>query len=141
MSDRASQALAIGVPPGVPKSYRALADHRGVPRSTLHDRAHGQRSIEEKAVSQQYLYPSEEDAVVKFLMQMADLGQPMRMKHIPWIAFGVTHNRPESDRPSKPPGKNWAKALENRHPELQARRVRALDWNRHERNTYKKIIH
>jgi len=25
--DRASQVLAQGVPPGVPKSYRALADH------------------------------------------------------------------------------------------------------------------
>jgi hypothetical protein len=45
------------------------------------------------------------------------------------------------DRPSKRPGKNWVKALENRNQELKARRVRALDWNRHEKNTYEKIIH
>src|SRR6266480_1492079 len=32
MSDRASQVLAQGVPPGVPKSYRALVDHGGIPR-------------------------------------------------------------------------------------------------------------
>ncbi|KFZ13414.1 hypothetical protein V501_03718 [Pseudogymnoascus sp. VKM F-4519 (FW-2642)] len=32
--DRASQVLAQGVPPGVPDSYRALADHGNVPRST-----------------------------------------------------------------------------------------------------------
>jgi hypothetical protein len=29
--DRASQVLAQGVPPGVPKSYRALTDHGNVP--------------------------------------------------------------------------------------------------------------
>jgi hypothetical protein len=28
--DRARQVLAQGVPPGVPKSYRALADHGNV---------------------------------------------------------------------------------------------------------------
>jgi hypothetical protein len=112
--DRASQVLAQGVPPGVPKSYRALADHGNVPRSTLHHRAHGRRSIEEKAQSQQYLTPLEEDIVVKFLLQMSDLGQPIRIKFISSIAFSVTRQRPKADRPLKPPGKNWAKALENR---------------------------
>ena len=34
--DRASQVLAQDVPPGVPKSYRALADHHGnVSHSTI----------------------------------------------------------------------------------------------------------
>lgn len=47
--DRASQVLAQGVPPGVPRSYRALVDHGNVPRSTLHYRARGRRSMEEKA--------------------------------------------------------------------------------------------
>ena len=47
--DRASQVLAQGVPPGVPKSYRALADHGNVPHSTIHHRARGRPSMEEKA--------------------------------------------------------------------------------------------
>jgi hypothetical protein len=139
--DRASQVLAQGVPPGVPKSYRALADHGDVPRSTLHHRARGRRSIEEKAQSQQYLTPLEEDVVVKFLLQMSDLGQPIRMKFIPSIAFSVTRERPKADRPPKLPGKNWAKAFENRHPELQARRVKPLNWDRHEKNIYGKVTH
>jgi hypothetical protein len=139
--DRASQVLAQGVPPGVPRSYRALADHSDVPRSTLHHRAHGRPSVEKKAQGQQYLKPWEEDVVVKFLLQMSDIGQPIRMKFIPSIAFIATRKRPVADRPLKPPGKNWAKALENRHPELQARRVSALDWNRHEKNIYWKVIH
>jgi len=47
--DRASQALAQGIPHGVRNTYRALAEHSGVSRSTLHDRAHGKRSKKEKA--------------------------------------------------------------------------------------------
>jgi hypothetical protein len=53
------------------------------------------------------------------------------MKFVPSIAFSVTRQRPAAD---KPPGRNWAKALENRHKVLKVRRVRALDWNRHEKN-------
>jgi hypothetical protein len=139
--DRASQVLAQGVPPGVPKSYRALADHGNVPHSTLHHRARGRPSMEEKARGQQYLKPYEEDVVVKYLLQMSNLGQPIQMKFIPFIAFRVTRHRPTADRPLKPPGRNWTKALEKRHPELIARRVKALDWKRHEKNTYGKITH
>lgn len=139
--DKASQVLARGPEPGVPRSFRAIADHSGVPRSTLHHRARGRRSIQSKAISQQYLAPSEEKAVVEFILQMADLGTPVRIKYIPAIAFSATRHRSEADRPVKAPGPNWAKALETRNPELKARRVKALDWNRHERNIYEKVEH
>jgi hypothetical protein len=46
MIDRARQVLALGVPPGVRRSNRALADHVGVARSTLYRRAHGGPSKE-----------------------------------------------------------------------------------------------
>jgi hypothetical protein len=49
--DKASRVLAQGLPPAVPTSYRVLADHGEVPRSTLHARAQGRRSMEEKAQS------------------------------------------------------------------------------------------
>ena len=73
--DRASQLLAQEVPPGVPRSYRTLVDHGNVPRSTLYHRARGRRSMEEKAQSQQYLTLWEEDVLIKYLLQMSDLGQ------------------------------------------------------------------
>lgn len=72
---------------------------------------------------------------------MAELGTPVRIKYIPAIAFSATRHRSEADRPVKPPGPTWAKALENRNPELRARRVKALNWNRHERNIYEKVEH
>ena len=79
--------------------------------------------------------------MVEFILHMSALGHPVRIKHLPFIVVSVTHYRPPQDRPLKTPGKNWARALECRHPELKARRVRALDWNRHEKNIYTKITH
>lgn len=48
--DQAGQILTQGVPHGVPKSYRALADHHGdFDHITPYYRDNGQQSIEEKA--------------------------------------------------------------------------------------------
>jgi hypothetical protein len=63
------------------------------------------------------------------------------MKFIPSLAYSVTRHRPLIERPLKAPGYNWAKALEKRYLILLAWRVKALDWNRHEKNIYGKIIH
>ncbi|KAH8586003.1 hypothetical protein B0O99DRAFT_464863, partial [Bisporella sp. PMI_857] len=140
--DRASQVLAQGVPPSVPKLYRALADHHGnISYSTLYYRARGRLSREKKAQGQQYFKPYEEKVIVKYLLQMSNLGYPIRMKFIFSLAYSVTRNRPTTDRPFKAFGRNWAKALEKRHFILLARRVKALDWKRHEKNIYRKIVH
>lgn len=139
--DKASQVLAKGVPPGVPSSYRSLADHGEVPRSTLHHRARGRRSMQAKAQDQQYLHPWEEEALVKFILQMSNFGYPVRIKFIPSLAYRLTLQRPPSDRPPKPPHVNWTRAFRKRHPAIQARMVKALDWNRHEKNIYPKSVH
>ena len=88
--DKASQVLARGVPPGLPQSYRALADHGGVPRSTVHARAHDRQSMQKKAERQQYLTPSEDKALVDYFLYMANIGYPVRIKHVPDIAFRTT---------------------------------------------------
>ncbi|KAF2844197.1 hypothetical protein T440DRAFT_35401 [Plenodomus tracheiphilus IPT5] len=92
--DKARQVLAQGVPPGVRRSYRAMADHGGVPHTTLHHREKGRPSKEDKAEGQQYLTPWEESALVKFILHMSDLGQPVRIKHIPSLAFVATRAVP-----------------------------------------------
>jgi hypothetical protein len=137
--DKASRVLAQPVPPSLSESYCARADRSGVPHTTPHHRARGRRSVEEKAQSQQYIAPYEEDDLVHFLLHLSDLGQPVRIKYIRFLVFCVTRQRSESDHPLKPPGKNWTQGFEKRHPETQARRVKALDRNRHEKNMYRKI--
>jgi hypothetical protein len=72
---------------------------------------------------------------------MADLGTPVQIKFLLSLAFIIAGRRSTSQKAIKPPGKNWPQAFEKRHPELRLRRVRAVDWNRHENNIYDKITH
>jgi hypothetical protein len=83
MSDCVSKALAEASLPGEPRTYDAISKRSGVPPSTLYYRDHGRRSREEKAQGQQYLTPSEEKALEKYMKQMADMGNPVRIKYIP----------------------------------------------------------
>ncbi|PVH71247.1 hypothetical protein DL98DRAFT_358072, partial [Cadophora sp. DSE1049] len=94
-----------------------------------------------KAQSQQYLTPSEEKALEKYLKGISDLGNPVRIKFVPSLAFVIARQRSTTEKPINPPGKNWAQAFVRRHPALRSRRVRAINWNRHENNIYDKIIH
>ncbi|KAF2187426.1 DDE-domain-containing protein, partial [Zopfia rhizophila CBS 207.26] len=72
---------------------------------------------------------------------MSRLGFPVRVKFIPFLAYRLTLHRPESARPTKPPHRNWTLSFRKRHPQIEARIVRALDWNRHDKNIYPKITH
>ena len=55
--------------------------------------------------------------LVKLILQMSDLGQTVRIKFIPSLAFCITRYRPETDRPCKPPIKNLAQAFKKRYLE------------------------
>jgi hypothetical protein len=111
MSDRASKALAEASLPGEPRTYDARSKRSGVPLTTLYYRNHGRCSKEEKAQGQQYLTPSEEKALEKYLKLMADLGNPMRIKYLPSLAFSITRRRSTTNKATKPPNKNWAQAF------------------------------
>ena len=78
--DRASQVLMQTLLTDGLKSYRTLVERSNVPRSTLHHHNRGRESKETKAQRQQYLTPEEEKAIVKFLLLMSNLRQPVRIK-------------------------------------------------------------
>lgn len=138
--DPASRALADALSKNEPMSYRALAQEKNVPRSTLHRRKHGGMSKAARGHLQQYLTIEEEKALVMFLLLMSRFGQPVRIKYIPTLAFSIACRRSTTKKPVKPPGKNWARSFEKRHPELRSRRVRSMDWKRHENNIYDKVV-
>jgi hypothetical protein len=83
MSDRASRALAEASPPGEPRTHDATSKRSGVPLTTFYHRDHGRRSKEEKAQNQQYLTPSEEKALEKYLKLIADFGNPDQVSTFP----------------------------------------------------------
>jgi hypothetical protein len=138
--DPASRALAQALPAGVRDTYAARSEHSNVPISTLVHRSNGRRSREDHAQSQQYLTREEEKALVKFLLLMSSLSQPVRIKFMRSLALSIVCQRSPEGRLVKPPGKNWPRAFEKRHPELQARKVKSIDWKRHENNVYDKIV-
>ena len=136
--DAASKALA-DAPPNDDRTWAARADSSGIAITTLYNRWRGRPSIQKKAEGQQYLTVEEEKALVAFLLLMSSFGQPVRIKYIPTLAFNIARRRSPASRPNKPPGKNWAQAFGRRHPELKSKRVRSIDWRRHEIHIYDKI--
>jgi hypothetical protein len=142
MSNRAGKDLTEAVPaPGEPQTYDTRSKCKGVPLSTLYHREHGRPSRKTKAEGQQYLTVPEEKALETFLKLMSDFGYPVRIKFLPSFAYSIARQRSTTNIAIKPPSKNWAQAFQKRHPGLKSRRVRALDWKRHESNIYDKIIH
>jgi hypothetical protein len=70
---------------------------------------------------------------------MADLGTPLRIKYIRSLAFCIARKR-STTKAVNPPGKNWAQGFQKRHSSLKSRKMKAIDWKRHEHNIYDKII-
>jgi hypothetical protein len=93
MSDRASKALEEAFLPGEPRIYDARSKRSGVPLTTLYYRDHRRRSKEAKAQAQQYLTPLEEKALETYVKQIANLGNPVRIKYLPSLAFSIARRR------------------------------------------------
>ncbi|KFY30724.1 hypothetical protein V493_01714 [Pseudogymnoascus sp. VKM F-4281 (FW-2241)] len=138
MNDRASKALTEGFLPG--ETYDAFSKRKDVPLTTVYHRNHGRPSNEAKAEGQLYLTPSEEKALEKHLKLTSDLGNHVRIKLIRSLAFSIARQRSTTDKAIKPPGKNWPQGFVKRHPALKAKRLRAMDWKRHDNNIYDKVI-
>lgn len=122
-----SPSFLDNLPPDAPSTWAARAERGEVALHTLCYRARGRPSIQDKARDQRYLIPDEENAFVAHLLLSSDLGYPIRVKHIPSLAFLLACRRSTADRPIKPPGKNWARAFEKGQPKLQAQRVKPID--------------
>jgi hypothetical protein len=115
-------------------------------KSTLWRRAYGRPSGRKKAASQQYLSPREENALVDYFLRMSERDYPLPVKFLRSLALVIARQRssafqiPAAGDRVRPPGKNWPQAFYERHPELKSKRVRALDWVRHDHNVYDKVV-
>ncbi|KAF2187224.1 hypothetical protein K469DRAFT_725309 [Zopfia rhizophila CBS 207.26] len=126
--DPASAVLSEGLNPSMPTTYAALSESSNVPTSTLWHRAHGRLSKEDKAIRQQYLTPSEETALVEYLLRMSNNGFPVPIKYLRSLALIIARQRcsvfqaPTTDGTIRPPSKNWPQGFYKRHPKLKAKR-------------------
>ena len=113
-------------------------------KSTLWRHARGRPTRRDKAASQQYLTPREEKALLEYVLRMDERGYPLPVKFLGSIAHVIKRQRssafqvPAVDDGIRPPGKNWSLDFRKRHQELRARKVRPLDWARHD--IYDKVV-
>lgn len=104
-------------------------------------------SRRQKAIHQQYLTPQEEKALVDYVLRCADNGYPLPVKALRALAFVIRRRRrlqphePANNDSLRPPSKNYPSWLYKRHPELRARRLKAIDWVRADENIHEKIVH
>ncbi|KAH7386611.1 hypothetical protein BKA64DRAFT_581224, partial [Cadophora sp. MPI-SDFR-AT-0126] len=54
----------------------------------------------------QYVTLWKKDIIIKFMLQISKLEQPIQIKFILSIAFSVSRQRSKANRPLKPPRKN-----------------------------------
>jgi hypothetical protein len=113
-----------------------------LPPSTKWYRAHGRATRRDKAAKEQYLTPQEEKSLVAHALRMDRNGFPMPVKALRFLAMVVRQKRDHGNttRDSvQPPGKNWPQGFYKRNTELKPRRVKAIDWKRHDHNIYDKV--
>ncbi|KAJ5569171.1 hypothetical protein N7450_011657 [Penicillium hetheringtonii] len=128
-------------------SYATRSRSTGIPASTLWRRANDKPSLADKAANQQYLTPQEELALVGYVLRLADNGYPLPVKFLRSLAVVIVRQRSsifQARDPTlkvRPPGKNWPQSFYRRHPELRARRLRAIDWKRDDRQIEDKVRH
>jgi hypothetical protein len=105
-----------------------------LPPSTQWHRDHGRKSRRERAVEQQLLTPREEQAIVDFVLRADSNGYPARVKDLRRYAAIILRKRDVQrgsgsamHANSRIPGKDWPQAFCKRHPEIKAKRLKALD--------------
>jgi hypothetical protein len=102
--------------------------------STRWHRAGGRQTRRQRAVRQQLLTPQQEKALVDPLLQLHRDGYPARVKHLRSLA-GIPMNKGQE------PAKDWSQAFYKRYPELKDVSMKAIDWQRHEKNIRVKVEH
>ncbi|KAJ5150803.1 uncharacterized protein N7482_010055 [Penicillium canariense] len=81
--------------------------------STLRQRANNKPSIADKAANQQYLTQREEQALVEYVLRLADNGYLLPVKFLRSVALIVVRRRSSNFQITdpgleiRPPGKNW----------------------------------
>lgn len=106
-------------------SIRAIAKIYDVPRSTLEARLKGRIPKPEKRNSQHNLTLSEEETLVRYILDLDSRGFPPRIDSVRDMA-----NLLRATRHATPVGKQWPYNFVQRRPELKTRFSRAYDFQR-----------
>jgi hypothetical protein len=112
-----------------PKTYAERSKLTEVPISTLWHHEYGRLSQKDAAAKRQYLTPSEEKALVDYILESHD---PVLVKSVGQLAWTIARRRSSTfeiltdDDSIRPPGKNWVQKFYKRQ-NLRSRILKPLD--------------
>ena len=104
-------------------SVRKAAKSYDIPRTTLRDRLSGASSRSASNSQKRKLKPSEEQALVEWILSLDQRGFPPQIIDVRRMADSLLAARGQNP-PPQPLGKCWVSRFINNHPELQTK------WNR-----------
>ena len=107
------------------QSVQAAAKAYDIPRSTLRDRIDGMASRRDSTPNSQKLTPKEEEAIVKYLLDLDSRGLPPRPQVVQEMADLLLAKRDAS-----PVGKNWTTNFIKRRTEIKTKFSRKYDYKR-----------
>ena len=107
----------------------AAASRFSVPRKTLDDRIKGKVTHGSKPGVSTALTHIEEDALVSYLIYMANRGFPLTRTMVKAFAWSIAKRSGQCDRFNLEygPGEKWWTLFKQRHPQLALRRFDTLD--------------
>ena len=112
---QAIQAIHLNVCP----SIRAAARTYDVPYTTLARRLHGQPTRQQSHIAERKLLPTEEKALILWILSMGERGFPPRISAVREMANILLSARAESSGNASPTvGENWVRKFVNRHKQL-----------------------
>lgn len=106
-------------------SRRRAAKMYNVPESSLRDRMNGVTPQAEKHNARHNLTPTEEETLVRYILDLDSRGFPPRIDDVRDMA-----NLLRATRHAKPVGKQWPYNFIRRRPEVKTRFSRAYDYQR-----------
>jgi hypothetical protein len=107
------------------QSARSITKIYNVPRATLIYRMKGRRARQDRRTNSMKLTETEEDAVLKYILDLDTRGFPPRLADV-----GDMANILLAERDAGRVGKHWASNFVKRQPELKTRFNRAYDYQR-----------
>ena len=130
-------------------SISAASSRFSVPRKTLDDRMKGRVAHGSKPGVSTALSLIEEDALVSYLLYMANRGFPLTRTMVKAFAWSIAKRTGKSDRFNLQygPGEKWWTLFKQRHPQLALRRSDSLERSRAEAlnpaivNEYYDLLH
>ena len=112
-------------------NIRAAARAYNVPRSTLTNRLRGQLTRQQSQIVNRKLLPTEEEALLQWVLSMGDRGFPPRISAVRNMADILLSARTGSPADTLPIiGENWVRKFVNRHKQLQSKYTRKYDYQR-----------